>query len=313
VDVASLVRLLTLVGLIGVMLSMGLKVKFAEVLASARRPRLVVPGLVANFVLVPAATIGLLYLFDANPMVSVGFLIMAVCPGAPVGPPFTAMAKGDVPCAIGQMVILAGLSALLTPALLGLLLARLLPAGELHIDYLAIVRALLTAQLLPLAVGLGVHHRAPHLSERLAGPVGLLANVLLLAVVVLLLVREHEALGTIRLRGWVGMFVLLGASLGIGWLCAGPDRATRKALALTTASRNAAVALVIVSANFANTPAVTAVVAFALVSILATLGCAFLLAAVPEAAQTAGPGRPDDEKTPPDHRGESPGLTTPEG
>ena len=38
-----------------------------------------------------------------------------------MGPTFTAIAKGDVPAATGLMVILAGLSAFLSPALLGVL------------------------------------------------------------------------------------------------------------------------------------------------------------------------------------------------
>jgi len=46
---------------------------------------------------------------------------------------------------------------------------------------------------------------------------------------------------------------------------------------VTTGVRNAAVGLVIVSANFADTPAMTAVVAYALVSIFGTLGCAMVL------------------------------------
>jgi BASS family bile acid:Na+ symporter len=281
-NLASFVNLLTVAGLVAVMLSMGLKVKFGDVLESTRKPRLLVLSVVANFILVPLATTGLLYLFDANPMVSAGFLILAVCPGAPVGPPFAVLARGDVPGAIGQMVILAGLSALLSPALLGMLLARLLPAGELHIDYLAIVRTLLVAQILPLAVGLGVHRRAPQFAERLARPVGLLANLLLVVVVVMLLIREYRTLELIRMRGWFGMFLLLATSLGIGWLCGGPARATRKTMAVTTGAHNAAVALLIVSNNFADTPAVTAVIAYALVSILGTLACAFLFAGLPE-------------------------------
>jgi BASS family bile acid:Na+ symporter len=279
---AQIVNLLTVAGLVAMMLSMGFKVTLEEVTVSITKPRLVVAGLVANFVLVPAATLGLLYVFRPDPMVSVGFLILAVCPAAPVGPPFAAVAKGDVPYATGQMVVLAGLSAVLAPALLGLFLPRLVPASDLRIDYLGIVRTLLVSQMLPLAVGLGLHHRALKLTGRIAKPVGLLANLLLLGVVVLVLVREFESLATIRLRGWCGMFLLLAASLGIGWLCGGPGRARRKALAVTTAARNAAVALVIVSANFAETAAVTAVVAFALVSIFGTLACAFALAALPE-------------------------------
>lgn len=281
---AQLVNLLTIAGLIAMMLSMGCKVTIEEVTASIRRPRLVAAGLVANFVLVPAATIGLLYVFRPDPLVAVGFLILAACPAAPVGPPFAAIAKGDVPYATGQMVILAGLSAVLAPALLSVSLPRLLPESDLRIDYLAIVRTLLVSQMLPLAAGLGLHRWAPRLTGRIARPIGLLANLLLFGIVALVLVREYESLATIRVRGWLGMFLLLAASLGIGWLCGGPGRARRKALAVTTGVRNAGVALVIVSGNFAETAAVTAVVAYALVSIFATLGCAFALAAVPEPA-----------------------------
>ena len=99
-----------------------------------------------------------------------------------------------------------------------------------------------------------------------------------------MLVNEYESLSAIRARGWIGMLLLLSASLGIGWLCGGPGRATRKALAVVTASRNAAVALVIVSNNFAGTAAITAAIAFARVSILATLGAAILFATIPDPA-----------------------------
>ena len=43
---------------------------------------------------------------------------------------------------------------------------------------------------------------------------------------------------------------------------------------MTTGPRNAAVGLAIATGNFANTPAVTAVVAYGLVSMLGTLGFA---------------------------------------
>jgi BASS family bile acid:Na+ symporter len=275
---------------------MGFKVTFPEVAKPMRKPRLVINGLVANFVLTPVATAALLYLVDANPLVSVGFLILAVCPGAPLGPPFTAVAKGDVPYATGQMVILAGLSVLLSPALLSLILPRLFPAGDLNIDYLSIVVTLLVSQMLPLGIGLSLHHFAPRFTGRIVKPLGLLGNLLLIGVVVLLLVQQYESLSSIRARGWIAMALLLAAMLGIGWVCGGPARATRKALAVTTGVRNAAVGLVIVSGNFADTAAVTAVVAYALLSIFATLGCAFLLAAA------AGP----DANTPAESKSGSP-------
>ncbi len=88
------------------------------------------------------------------------------------------------------------------------------------------------------------------------------------------------------------MSLLLLASLGIGWFCGGPDLATRKAMAVTTATRNIAVGLVIVTSKFADTPAVTAVVAYGLVSTLGALGFALLLAGLPPSSpRTPMPGR----------------------
>jgi BASS family bile acid:Na+ symporter len=103
-----------------------------------------------------------------------------------------------------------------------------------------------------------------------------IANILLLLLAILILATQYETLAAIHLRGWSGMSLLLLASLALGWLCGGKDRTVRIALALTTASRNIAVGLVIVTSNFPATPAVTAVVAFGLLSIFGTLVCAWL-------------------------------------
>jgi BASS family bile acid:Na+ symporter len=289
-DSSRVIAPLNVLALVTMMLSMGLDVEIQAVLASARPARRLLVGLLANFVIVPLVTMGLLYLFQANPNVAAGFFILAVCPGAPIGPPITALARGNVSSAIGLMVILAGLSAVLSPVLLGALLARSAPEGGLHIDYLAILRTLLITQMLPLALGLAIHQRAPDLAHRIARPASRLANVLLLALVALIVATQYETLALIRFQAWMGMTLLLLASLALGWLCGGPDAPTRKAMAVTTATRNAAVGLVIATSNFAGSPAVTAVVAYGLFSSLGALAFALLLnkftASVPDRAHS---------------------------
>ncbi len=256
---------------------MGLRVTIDAVIASARAAGRVALVLAANYVAVPVITLGLLRLFQPDPMVAVGFLILAVCPGAPVAPPATTVARGDVPWAIALMVILAGASAVLSPALLGLLVTWVAPDSALAVDSLAIIRTLLLAQLLPLTVGLAVRRLAPRLTARIVRPVGVLANVMLVVLIGLILVTQFDTLAAIRATAWVGMFVLFLGSIAIGWVCVTGNAATRKASALTTAARNAAVGLVIATGNFAGTPAVMAVVAYGLVSMLGTLvgGMAF--------------------------------------
>ncbi len=283
---ANIANLLNVVALIALMAAMGLRVNLVDVVASTKRKAPLLLGLAANYVVVPVATCALLYVCGANPLAAAGFLVLAVCPGAPVGPPLTEIARGNVALSIGLMLILAALSAVLSPALLMLLISRLLPAGDIHIDYLAIVKVLMIAQLLPLIVGLCVKKIAPDAAEKIAKPIDKVAKVLFLVVLVLIMIGQYRAFAMVRLTGWLGMAALLAISLYVGWLCGGKDASARKALALTTATRNAGVGLVIVLANFAGTAAVAAVVVYTVVSII---GCLILAVAWRRQSDAAQP------------------------
>ena len=110
-----LINILVMVTLFQMMVTIGLRVTFADILDTAKKWRLVLRAGLANYLYVPAVTIVLLILFQANPMVAAGFLILAVAPGGPYGPPFTAIAKGNQALSVGLMVVLAGSSAVISP------------------------------------------------------------------------------------------------------------------------------------------------------------------------------------------------------
>ena len=269
VTVDQLINVLVTITLVEMMVAIGLGVTFADVLNVARSQRLVTQAAVANYVCVPAVAAGLLLLFRAQPMVAAGFLIAAVCPGAPYGPPLTAMAKGNVPAAVGLMVLLAGSSALMAPLLLYFLLPwvqqRLAgDAGRLHVDAAKMIVTLLLTQLLPLFVGLAVRQRRPILAARLLKPASLLSLVLNLTVIGLIVGVHFPTLMAIRPRAFVGMLALVLAALGAGWLLGTPGSGNRKSMAITTSVRNVGVSLVIATSSFPGTPAVTATLAFAL-------------------------------------------------
>jgi BASS family bile acid:Na+ symporter len=269
--VDQLINLLVTITLIEMMTAVGLSVTFVDLAGVARNWWLVGRAALANYVLVPAATVGLLLLFDAHPLVAAGFLILAVCPGAPYGPPFTAIAKGNVAVAIGLMVILAGSSALVAPLLLYLLLPMVSGNEALTVDATRIVTTLLITQLVPLCVGVAVRQWRPALADRLRNPANLVSKVLNLAVVGLILATQYPLLTEIRPRGFFGMGVLLLASWAAGWLLGGLETGIRTAMTLTASLRNVGVGLVIATGAFAGTPAVTAVLAYGLFEVLGSL------------------------------------------
>jgi BASS family bile acid:Na+ symporter len=267
-----LINILVTITLIEMMLSIGLSVRFADLFGICRDWRLLLQAGLANYVCVPAVTVALLLLFHPiDPMVSVGFLILAVCPGAPFAPPCARIAKGNVDAAVGAMVILAGSSALAAPWLLYLLLPLMSRDQPLEVDAVKIVTTLLITQLLPLGGGLCLRQWRPWLAAVLQKPANLGSAVLGLATVGLIVVVQFQVLAEIAWRGWVGMSMLLVASWAAGWLLGGPGTSNRRAMALTTSLRNVGVGLVIAVGNFAGTAAVTATLAYGIFEIVGSL------------------------------------------
>jgi bile acid:Na+ symporter, BASS family len=220
--VDRLINFVVTVTLIEMMAAIGLGVPLGELLAVMRNGRLLAGAVLANYGVVPAATVCLLLLFAAEPSVGVGFLILAVCPGAPYGPPFAAIARGNLGTAVGLMVFLAGSSALIAPIQLHYLVPMVSGDATLEVDSGRMALTLLITQLLPLGVGLAIRRWRPIVAERLGSPANRLSKALNLVAVVLILVAHYNLLWEIPARAFVGMLILLLASLAHAQLCRVP-------------------------------------------------------------------------------------------
>ena len=274
--IERLLNLLVTVTLIEMMVAVGLGVAFANLGRVAKDARLLMRASIVNYLVIPAGTVALLLLFQAPPMVSGGFLILAVCPGAPFGPPCTKIAKGNVAASVGLMIFLAASSAVVAPLLLQLLLPLLAGSQSLRIDAVKLVGTLLATQLVPLCAGLALRHWRPALEVWLQRPANRLSALLNLTVVVFILATQFGLLAAIPVRAYVGMSILFIGSVTAGWLLGLPGRDSRKAMALTTSLRNVGVALVIVTASFSGTAAVTATLAYGLLEIFGSVLLAVL-------------------------------------
>jgi len=272
-----IISLIVSVTLIEMMITVGLGIAVSDLRKVSRNGWLLFKAAVANYVLVPGVTILLLFWFEPHPMAIAGFLILAVCPGAPFGPQLSALAKGNTAVAVGLMVVLAGSSAIVAPVLLGLLMPLMAEAREgtgteeLQVDAGKIVLSLLVTQLVPLCLGIGIRHLRPNLAQRLLKPAMLINKLLSLLMCVLILGTQYQLLAEIRPRGYFGMLLLYLASLCAGWLLGGPGTENRRTLTLTTAVRNVGVGLVIATSSFPGTPAVTAILAYGIFEIMASL------------------------------------------
>jgi|GEM_PF-548867 len=265
------ISLLVSVTLVVMMVALGLRVTWSELQAAVRNGPVVVRTLLANYLCMPLATIGLLMLFQTHELVAAGFLLLAVCPGAPFAPQIARLARGDISTAIGMMVILAISSVIMAPLALYVLLPLLLENAPLTFDPVRLVSNLLMLQFLPLGTGLLIRHKWPVLAGRLEIPANRASLLLNLLSVVGVVATQYPALAAIQPRGFVGMTMLLALSLSAGWLLGGGAEPVRRSLSVTTALRNLGLSLVIANGSFAGTPVPTAVLAYGLFSIAGTV------------------------------------------
>ena len=144
-SVDQLINIVVTITLIEMMIGTGLGVALEEIVVAAGKRALLLRAALANYICVPGVVIVLLLCFHPPPMVAAGLLIVAICPGAPYGPPLTALAKGNVTAAVGLMVILAGSSVIAAPLLLRLLLPVVAVGPALKIDAARIVKSLIAS------------------------------------------------------------------------------------------------------------------------------------------------------------------------
>ena len=288
----QVISLLVAVTLIEMSVATGLGVRLADVVGAAKDGQQLLGAGLANYVAVPAAAVTLILLVDADPLVAAGILILAVCPGAPYGPPLTALARGTTATSVGLMVILAGSSVVLAPLLLSVLLPLTTGGANLHVDPLGMLATIMVIQLLPLCCGLAISHWRPALAERWRSPMIAISKILNAATLALILISQFpQLLDVVRPGGIIGMLILLGVSLGAGWIAGGPGSGDRKAVALTTAIRNVGLGLVITAGAFAGTPAATAVLVYGLVQLLGSFLLALWWRRSPPMAEARSGGR----------------------
>ena len=250
-----------LVFVVSSMLGMGLGLRVAEIIAPLRNVPRVLLALIANFVVMPAVAIGLARLLGLEESMGIGLLLLGAASGAPFLPKLAQIARGNLPFAVGLMVLLM----VITVGYLPLVLPQLLPG--VAVNPAEIAKSLVLLMLLPLGAALAVNAYRPALAAKLKPGLDKVSNFGLMAVIGLLtLFNIKSVLAVFGTGGILAGLLFLAVGLGVGWLFGGSSRENRAVLGLGTSQRNIAAALV-VAGSFPDPNVVVMVVVVAIVGL----------------------------------------------
>jgi BASS family bile acid:Na+ symporter len=260
---SKIVPIMMLTFVVSSMLSMGLSLTVGQIVAPLRNYRLITFALLANFVLMPFAALGISKLLRLDEPLGIALLLLGTASGAPFLPLLARISKGNMAFSVGLMVLLMVVTVGYMPLVLPLFLEGV------SVDPVKIGRSLVFLMMLPLAVGLLVKARLSGLAANVQPALGQISLLSLAVLIVLLLITNFQnVLSLYGTRGVIASILFIAAGSGCGWVLGGPQSDTRGVMALGTAQRNIAAALVVGGQNFSDPKVVVMVVVVAIVGLL---------------------------------------------
>ena len=245
------------------MLATGAALAIGDIIKPLRNVRLVTLVLFANFVLMPVTAIFLAKMLWLDEGFGVGLLLLGCAAGAPFLPKLAELAGGDLPFAVGAMILLTLASVAYLPVALPLLLPGI------TVDAWKIARSLVLFMLLPLAAGLFLKAQYEKWAERLRPIIDRISNVSLILLIVLITAANlDKVLQVFGTRAILAGLLFIALGLVTGWLLGGSDANTKSVMALGTSSRNIAAALVVGSQSFSDPKIVVMIIVVAIVGFI---------------------------------------------
>lgn len=269
----TLILVIAQASLLMVVASVGLRAQWRDVIASIRKPKLLVRGIVAVNLVVPATAVLLCAILPMEQPVKIGIAIMAVSPLAPLLTGKMVKAGVEASSAIGLYVALVLLAIVIVPATIAVL-SWIFPA-DASISVRDVAALAARTVLAPLAAGLLLGTMAPRFARPLSKMLMMIGYAgLALVAIAILYARGSDILALVGDGAVLAIIVTVIAGLAAGHLLGGPEPSGRTALALAATTRHPGLAAMIAQQNFGDPKVLPAIILFLLTSV--TVSTAYL-------------------------------------
>lgn len=238
-----------------VMFGMGTTLSVKDFVLVFKRPRDVFLGAVAQFFIMPFLAFSLATIFQLDPALTAGVILVGTCPGGTSSNVITFMSKGDVALSVTMTSVSTVLSPILTPAITYLLIGT-----KIAFDPVGMFLSIVQIVIVPICLGVAVKTFLPKLAAAatdytpaissiaisliIAGVIGASKNAIVANFgIILLVVILHNCLG-------YALGFVVARLTGLSW---------KKAVALSieVGMQNSGLAVGLAKAHFAAMPAAT--------------------------------------------------------
>lgn len=147
-----------------VMFGMGLTLNPNDFKVVFSRPKDVIVGFLAQFIIMPGLAWLLTKAFQLPPELAIGVVLVGCCPGGTASNVMTFLAKGDLALSVGITSVSTIIAPFLTP-----FLTWMIAGTYVHVDALSMFLSIVQVVILPIIVGFVVQKYCPKFTSRAVG------------------------------------------------------------------------------------------------------------------------------------------------
>ena len=238
-----------------VMFGMGLTMKLGDFAVVFARPKNVIIGCAAQFLVMPALAFFLGKIFGVDNELMVGIILVGTCPGGTASNVITYLAKGDTALSIGMTSVNTLLAPLLTPALTYLYLRT-----SVDVDVKSMILSILQVVILPIGLGILINKLFGKYTSKAKDALPLVSVTAICLILASIVSHNSEKILSTGLIIFVIVILhnLMGLSVGylIGVIFR-MDIPRRRAVAIEVGMQNSGLASTLAQSAFPDMPMAT--------------------------------------------------------
>ena len=233
-----------------VMFGMGLTMKPRDFALVFKRPKDILVGTAAQFIIMPALAFGLSKLFQLDPALTAGVVLVGTCPGGTSSNVITYLSKGGVALSVGMTSGNTLLAPLLTPAITWLLLQT-----TVRVDVWAMFWSIIQVIIIPVALGFVINRFFGKFTEKAVAVLPSVSTVAICLIIAAVVSHNAEKIYTsgVLVFAVVILHNLLGyaGGFGLGKLLKMPPEKV-KALSIEVGMQNSGLATSLAGTAFSG-------------------------------------------------------------
>jgi len=180
-----------------IMLGMGMSLMVDDFKRVVLFPKAVILGLVGQIIVLPLIAFGLVLIFNAPPMIAVGVMLVAACPGGSTSNLISHLAKGDTALSISLTAISSLITVVTIPFIVGLSMAYFLAADQsIQLPVGKTIVTLIVITLIPVSLGMWVRKKFPGFADRQETKVNVFSAAFLAFLVAAIIFQQTEVVKT---------------------------------------------------------------------------------------------------------------------